>query len=234
MDQGYVKVYRTIEDNPVVCKDNDYFRVWHYLLYNATHKSREVMFGKEKLILNPGELIVGEEKLGEKCKVSRDKARRILKAFENTQQITQRKCTKGTLITLVNWEEYQKSAQQITQPMHNECTMNAQQVHTNNNVRMKEIYVCNNTRAREENEFCHLGSKYKNESCFNCLKKNQCPNETSPEFILLYGKEFSEYDVERTEKLKTITNELKARGDPNLELFDFNWLEDRKEESEEL
>lgn len=234
MDQGYIKLYRTIEDNPIVCKDNDHFRVWHYLLYNATHKSREVIFGKEKIILKPGELIIGEEKVADKCKVSRDKARRILKAFENAQQIAQRKCSKGTLITLKNWEVYQNSTQQNAQPVHNECTTNAQRVHTNKNERMKE---CNNymcvQRAYEENDFCHLGSKFKSESCFKCLRKNQCPNETSPEFIILYGKEFKEYDIERTEKLKQIANEMKSRGDPVEELFDYDWLNDLEEKERE-
>lgn len=141
MNDGWVSVYRKIEENPIVCKDNDYFRVWHHLLYNATHKEKEAIFGKEKIILKPGQLITGREAIANKCKVQSSKVVRILKAFKIEHQIEQQTCTKGTLITIVNWDKYQKNEHQNEQQMNNERTTNEQQMNTNNNEIMKQ---CNN------------------------------------------------------------------------------------------
>ena len=36
-NSGFIALHRKILDNPIVCRDNDYFRVWLHLLLNATH-----------------------------------------------------------------------------------------------------------------------------------------------------------------------------------------------------
>lgn len=233
MDTGYIKLYRKIEENPIVCKDNDYFRVWHYLLYNATHKEREVIFGTEKTILKPGQLVTGINKISKKCLVEESKVKRILKAFKNDQQIDQRSCSKGSLITILKWEQYQKNDQQIDQQidqqMTNERPTNDQRMTTNNNEIMKE-YICvyNNAHAREEN-YCHLGSLFKNEICVHCQKKNNCPHPVSIDFKLLHPDEtFEEYDKRRNEVLDQFIDDVKSRGDPKNEdyipLFNCDWL----------
>lgn len=151
-DKGWICVHRKIEDNPIICKDNDYFRVWHYLLYNATHKEIEAIFGKDKIILKPGQLITGRDKIAEKCKVSSSKVVRILKTFKIEHQIEQQTCSKGSLITLVNWDKYQKSEQQIEQRVNSEWTASEQQVNTNNNVTSKQVYTTTTTiHAKSEN-----------------------------------------------------------------------------------
>ncbi len=132
---GYVKSYRKVEDNPVICKDNDYFRVWYYLLHNATHKEHPVIFNKEKIILKKGELITGRDMISKKCNISSSKVQRILKTFEIEHQIEQQTSTKGRLITIVNWEIYQNDGQQSEQQVNNEWTTNEQQMNTNKNVK---------------------------------------------------------------------------------------------------
>lgn len=135
MNDGFVKIYRKMLDNPVVCKDNDYFRVWIYLLLNAMHKESSVMFNGEKITLNPGQLITGRKLISGKCKVSESKVHRILKAFENEQQIKQQTTNKNRLITILNWHKYQFNEQQTEQQMNNNRTTNEQQVNTNKNVK---------------------------------------------------------------------------------------------------
>ena len=130
---GYIKSYRKIEENPIVCKDNDFFRVWYYLLHNATHKEREVLFDNKKIILKPGQLITGREVISAKCNISSSKVQRILKSFENEQQIEQQTTNKNRLISILNWEHYQESEQQIEQRMNNNWTTNEQQMNTNKN-----------------------------------------------------------------------------------------------------
>lgn len=139
---GYIKIYRKILDNPIVTKDNDYFRVWIYLLLNATHKEAKALFGNSTITLKPGQFITGREKISQECNISESKTERILKMLKIEQQIEQQTSSKGRLITILNWNEYQDSGQQIEQQVNNKWTTSEQQVDTNNNnknIRMKEI-----------------------------------------------------------------------------------------------
>ena len=68
-DTGYVRLYRKLLDNPVVCKDADHIAVWVYLLLNATWKSLEMMFEGSTITLNPGQLITGRKAISSKIAV---------------------------------------------------------------------------------------------------------------------------------------------------------------------
>jgi hypothetical protein len=51
--EGFVKLHRKILDNPIVCKDAEYFAVWIYLLLNATHKEIDMIFKGKRTTLKP-------------------------------------------------------------------------------------------------------------------------------------------------------------------------------------
>lgn len=132
-DNGWVKMYRKTENNPIVCKDNDYFRVWHHLLYKANHQTQYVIFNNEKIEIKPGQYITGRKQISEACNVSESKAERILKWFENDQQIEQQTSSKGRLITIINWNKYQQIEQQFGQKVGNVQTIIDQRTLTNKN-----------------------------------------------------------------------------------------------------
>lgn len=142
-NEGWVKIHRKIFNNPVVCKDAETFFVWMYLLTHATHKNMDVWFKNERITLEPGQLIVGRKKIASELKVNEYKVQRILKLLENEQQIAQQTSSRNRLVSILNWNKYQETAQQNAQQLHNNCTTDAQQMHTNKNVRMKE---CKNER----------------------------------------------------------------------------------------
>ena len=127
---GYIKIYRSILDNPVVNKDADHLAVWIYLLCEATHKSKPDMFGGQKIILKPGQLITGRKKIAAKLKVNESKVQRIIKLFETEQQIEQRTDRQCRLISIVNWNEYQKDEQRNKQRVNNDRTTSEQRVNT--------------------------------------------------------------------------------------------------------
>lgn len=149
MAQGWIKLHRQILDNPVVCKDADYFAVWCYLLLNATHQNKDAVFAGKKITLHPGQLITGRKSIQEQFGINESKVQRILKFFETEQQIEQQTSNKNRLISIVNWNLYQDIEQQNEQlvnnscttdehQMNNQCTTNEQQVNTNKNERIKE------------------------------------------------------------------------------------------------
>lgn len=112
MDCGYIKLFRKVLENPIICKDTDYFAIWHYLLYNATHKERDTLFGGIKIHLNPGQLVTGRQKIAKFFSINESKVRRVLNELENDQMIEQTSHKgKGRIITIVKWNEYQVNDQ---------------------------------------------------------------------------------------------------------------------------
>ncbi|MDK8182079.1 hypothetical protein [Paenibacillus sp. UMB4589-SE434] len=132
---GWIKLHRKTLENPVVCKDSDYIAVWMYLLLNATHKEHQTLFAGEKITLQPGQLITGRKTISEKFNIDESKVQRILKSFENEQQIEQQTSNKNRLISIVSWPDYQDCEQQDEHQVNNNCTTTEQQVNTNKNVK---------------------------------------------------------------------------------------------------
>jgi DNA-binding MarR family transcriptional regulator len=149
---GWVKLYRKLLENPVICKDGDYLSVWVYLLLNATHKEVSALFKGEKIILLPGQLITGRKSISEKLNISESKVTRIINSFIFEQQIEQRPCNQNRLITILNWNEYQESEQQIEQPVNNYRTTDEQPVNTNKNVK-NVINNINNNRPEYQKKY---------------------------------------------------------------------------------
>ena len=117
--EGWIKLHRKLLDNPIVCKDSEHIAVWIYLLLNATHVNYDVLFNNKRITLKPGELITGRKKIAEELSISESKVQRILKTFEIEQQIEQQTTSQSRLISIVRWNDYQQSEQQIEQRVNN-------------------------------------------------------------------------------------------------------------------
>ncbi len=131
MTSGWIKLHRKIFDNPIVCKDSEHFIVWCYLLANASHKEHPFLFGKDKVILKAGQLITSTISISKKFGINRKKIERILKVFENDQQIVQRVERYGRVITIIAWDKYQI----LSNNLSNECPTCVQPVSINKNVK---------------------------------------------------------------------------------------------------
>ena len=138
MAEGWIKLYRKIEENPIVMKDGDHLSVWVFLLIKATHQKQDMLFNKERITLDPGQLITSRFSISRNLSVSESKVERILKALKSAHQIEQRSCSTSRLITILNWDAYQMSEQQNGQGVDSERTASEQRVDTNKNVRKKE------------------------------------------------------------------------------------------------
>ena len=133
MNNGWIKLHRKTLDNPIICKDAEYFAVWGYILLEATHKGHKALWKGEKIELNPGQLITGRKSISKKFNISESKVQRILKKFENEHQIEQQTSNQNRLITINNWHQYQQEKQQTEQPVNNDRTTSEQPVNTNKN-----------------------------------------------------------------------------------------------------
>lgn len=127
---GWIKLHRKLWDSPTVTRDSDYLAVWIYLITHATHKEYKTYFNGAKIVVKPGQLITGRKKIAAITRVSESKIFRILKCFENEQQIEQQTKPSGSVISIVNWDKYQISEQPNEQQMNNERTTNEQPMNT--------------------------------------------------------------------------------------------------------
>lgn len=163
---GWIKLHRKILDNPVVCKDAEHLAIWMYLLLNATHTNYDSMFKGNRITLMPGQLITGRKSISSTLKINESKVQRVLKLFENEQQIEQQASNQNRLITILNWGLYQNNEQQIEQQLNNERTTTEQQLNTNkndknvdNDEKVKEdIYILD----ENEKQFINILSKINN------------------------------------------------------------------------
>lgn len=128
MREHWLKLHRKTLDNPIVMKDGDHLAIWVWLLCEATYSPHDRTFGKERITLQPGQLITGREQIAKELKINQSKVQRVLKLFENEHQIEQRTTRYGRLISIVNWSEYQDSEQHNEQQVNNKRTTSEQQV----------------------------------------------------------------------------------------------------------
>ena len=129
---GWIKLHRKTLKNPIVCKDADHLAVWCYILLNATHEEIDMIFGTEKITLSPGQLITGKRKMASELHVDESKVRRIINLLKNDAQIDAQTNSKGTLITVLNWDKYQNTDAQNDEPVtHERRTSDARVTHEN-------------------------------------------------------------------------------------------------------
>ncbi len=109
MSTGWVKLHRKIFENKIVCKDSDHFMVWCYLLTNAIHSTYPIRFNGENIELQAGQLVTSLREIENETGVPKTTVQRIMKLFEEKNQIAMKKTFKKTLITITNWNEYQNN-----------------------------------------------------------------------------------------------------------------------------
>jgi hypothetical protein len=137
-NQGYIKLYRSLLDNPII-KKPDYLCIWNCLLLQANHKETSFIFNNIKQLLEPGQLITGRKVLSDKTGIAESQVYKILNYLEKEQQIRLQKNNKFTLITILNWEKYQGNGtteiDETEQPSNNQVTTKEQPSNTYKNVK---------------------------------------------------------------------------------------------------
>lgn len=87
-------------------------------------------------------------------------------------------------------------------------------------------------KKKEQQQFngCHLGSLFKNDSCFKCQKKYICNLPESSDFKLSHPnhKSFIDWNTEKEELYKAWCEDREKRGE-SIDIDDFlnyDWMED--------
>jgi len=131
---GWVRSYRSIMQKGWY-KKSEYFHLWHHLLYKANHKPNEWIHKNNVMKVDRGQFITSRKSLSDETGINESKVERILKCFENEQQIEQQNLYTSRLISILNYNNYQKGEQANEQQVNSKRTASEQQVNTNNNVK---------------------------------------------------------------------------------------------------
>lgn len=145
MYRGYVKVWRKIYDNPL-SKKPEYLSVWLYLFSHANHEDKEFIFNNKKQTIKRGQILIGRKKISSETGINESNVQRILKYLENEHQIEQQTFSVNRIITVVNYDLYQKSEQHNEQPANNQRTTNEQPANTTNTLKAFKV-----TKKNEKN-----------------------------------------------------------------------------------
>lgn len=126
----YIKIRRQLLDKSYYSRDSEKVHLWLHLLMKANWRQREEVLGGKPILCMPGQFTTGRKQLSQETGINEYKIERILSYFEKTeQQIAQQKTSVNRLISILNWEVYQSTAQENAQPLHNDCTTTAQPLH---------------------------------------------------------------------------------------------------------
>lgn len=131
MHRGYIKIWRRIQDN-FLNSNSELFHLWINLLLLASHKDTEFVFNGKKTIINGGQFITGRHSLSLLTGIHESKIYRLLHILENEQLIEQQKTNLYTIVSIINYNQYQENEQLIEQQMNNQRTTSEQPVNTIN------------------------------------------------------------------------------------------------------
>lgn len=136
MADGWIKLHRILLSKSIwECSTPEQKTILITILLSASHKVKEWEWKGERYKIQPGQFITSYEKLTKKCgkKITIQKLRTALDRFEKYEFLTYETTNKNTLVTIMNWEEYQSKEenQHSDQQADNKQITNNQQ--SNNN-----------------------------------------------------------------------------------------------------
>ena len=166
-EMGWVKIHRKllrsgVWGNPV------YLQVWLWCIIRANRIDRVVPFNGMDISLKRGEFITGRKKATLEMPISEQKYRSALKYLESTNRITIKPTNLFSIISVVNYGDYQDERKDLTSKVTNVLTnkqpTDNQRITTDKNYKKEENEKKINTipfskEKVQENTNAHQGEK---------------------------------------------------------------------------
>jgi len=145
MNRGYIKVWRKIIDAGWL-KNHKLCAFWLWCLMEATHREYDQIVGCQNIHLMPGEFIFGRKVASDELNMSERSIRTLLDFLRKSGNVTIKTTNKFSIVTIVNWNTYQKEEntndQQNDQPLtSNRPTTDHKQEYKNIRTKEKKIYI---------------------------------------------------------------------------------------------
>jgi hypothetical protein len=131
-ENGWVRSYRTVMEKSWY-KKPEYSHLWHHLILKANHKEKPIIYKNKEFVIKRGQFVTSREKLSCETGINPSKIQRILNFFKIEHQIEQQAFSTFRLITVINYDKYQKHEPEDEQRVNSERTASEQRVNTTNN-----------------------------------------------------------------------------------------------------
>lgn len=140
---GYVKVFRTFLDWQWFQKP-EMVQLWLYMLLKANHQENEW----QGMVIGKGQLFVGRNKIQAETGLSEQTIKTCLKRLKSTGEITTKSTNRGTLITIVKWDDFQDDISQSNQLINHQPKRQV----TNDQPTTNQQVTTNKNEKNEKNE----------------------------------------------------------------------------------
>jgi len=140
-DQGWIKLYRKIQSS-FVWTNSDQLKLWLLILMKANHSQNKFLFNGSEISVSSGQFVTGRDAIASEYNrgvkpvqvVSSRTLWRWVKLFEKSQMLSIESTSTNSVITVINWGQYQESVQ----PVSSGRPTDVQRVSTNKNDKNEE------------------------------------------------------------------------------------------------
>jgi len=113
MPEGWVKLHRKIRESKVWYYTESQLKVWITILTLVNYKTGWSRHDGEEIELDPGQMTTSMEYISKEAGVSHNIVRKTLNKLEDDGMITTDRTNKGTLLTVLNWGDYQNNGEGV-------------------------------------------------------------------------------------------------------------------------
>lgn len=140
-ENGYIKLYRKLLDNPVF-QNERLLKVFIWCLLKASYKEHEQLLGLQTIRLKPGQFIYGRLKAAQEVRLKPSTMNDQMKALKKLQIIDIKPNNKFSIVSVINWGVYQSSEDEPDNKTDSKPTTKQQQTDTNKKGKKdKNIYT---------------------------------------------------------------------------------------------
>lgn len=108
--KGWIKLYRSIEDHWLWQNEKfNYQSAWIDLLIMVNHEPKKIKIANSIVEIKPGQRWTSIRQLGQRWQWKEEKVLRFLRLLESDGMIYKESNSRGTLLTIVNYEDFQVS-----------------------------------------------------------------------------------------------------------------------------
>lgn len=104
--KGWIKLHRQIRDNPFY-KEPKAMLIWIECLLRANHEGSRTLLRRQMVRLKPGQFVMGGTEFGQSVGIGKSTVWFWLNQFAADEMLTLEKTSKGSIVSIKNWEKYQ-------------------------------------------------------------------------------------------------------------------------------
>ncbi len=131
-NQGWIKLHRKLLESSFASKPTT-LSLFIHLLLMANHEDNSFLFNQEEITIKKGQLLTGLLQLSKKAGLTIMQTRYALSSLKVTNTLTIKTTNKFSIITILNYEQYQDINKQNNKPVTNQQQTSNKPVTTNNN-----------------------------------------------------------------------------------------------------